>query len=35
MKYVSVGPLKPVSDLHLALMRFDLLMAKIWSKLMR
>ena len=33
VKYASAGPLKPVSDLHLAIMRFDLLMAKILSKL--
>ena len=33
VKYVRAGPLKPVSDLHLTLMRLDLLMAKIWSKL--
>jgi hypothetical protein len=34
IKYASAGPLKPVSDLHLAIMRFDLLMAKILSKLL-
>jgi hypothetical protein len=31
--YVSSGPLKPISDLHLSMMRFDLLIAKIVSKL--
>jgi hypothetical protein len=33
VKHVGAGPLKPVNDLHLALMRLDLLMAKIASKL--
>jgi hypothetical protein len=33
VKHVSAGPLKPLSDLQLAIMRVDLLMAKILAKL--